>query len=226
MAVPLPLPLVLATQNPDKAREIMEIFVTLAGVPLVAYSIEGVAFLLDTPESIAASVAALPSLDEPPDVAETGSTLEQNARIKARAVAAAFGVPAIADDTGLEVDALGGAPGVYSARYAGSGATYSDNVAKLLRALVGVPPSSRTARFATVAMARWPDGRETTGRGQVEGTITDAVRGGDGFGYDPVFAPAESDGRTFAEMAPDEKHAVSHRGRAFRALVAALTDGG
>jgi XTP/dITP diphosphohydrolase len=224
--MPLPLPLVLATQNPDKAREIIEIFVTLAGVPLVAYSVEGVAFLLDTPERVAASVAALPSLVEPPDLDETGSTLEENARIKAGALAGAFGMLAIADDTGLEVDALGGAPGVYSARYAGSGATYSDNVVKLLRALHGVSPSARTARFATVAMARWPDGRETTGRGQVEGTIAEAARGGDGFGYDPVFVPSECDGRTFAEMAPDEKHAVSHRGRAFRALVAALTDGG
>jgi XTP/dITP diphosphohydrolase len=224
--MPLPLPLVLATQNPDKAREIIEIFVTLAGVPLVAYSVEGVAFLLDTPERVAGSVAALPSLVEPPDLDETGSTLEENARIKAGALAGAFGMLAVADDTGLEVDALGGAPGVYSARYAGSGATYSDNVVKLLRALHGVSPSARTARFATVAMARWPDGRETTGRGQVEGTIAEAARGGDGFGYDPVFVPSECDGRTFAEMAPDEKHAVSHRGRAFRALVAALTDGG
>jgi XTP/dITP diphosphohydrolase len=224
--MPLPLPLVLATQNPDKAREIIEIFVTLAGVPLVAYSVEGVAFLLDTPERVAASVAALPSLVEPPDLDETGSTLEENARIKAGALAGAFGMLAVADDTGLEVDALGGAPGVYSARYAGSGATYSDNVVKLLRALHGVSPSARTARFATVAMARWPDGREATGRGQVEGTIAEAARGGDGFGYDPVFVPSERDGRTFAEMAPDEKHAVSHRGRAFRALVAALTDGG
>jgi XTP/dITP diphosphohydrolase len=224
--MPLPLPLVLATQNPDKAREITEIFVTLAGVPLVAYSVEGVAFLLDTPERVAASVAALPSPVEPPDVDETGSTLEENARIKAGALAGAFGMLAIADDTGLEVDALGGAPGVYSARYAGSGATYSDNVVKLLRALHGLSPSARTARFATVAMARWPDGRETTRRGEVEGTIAEAARGGDGFGYDPVFVPSECDGRTFAEMAPDEKHAVSHRGRAFRALVAALTDGG
>ncbi len=105
-------------------------------------------------------------------------------------------------------------------------ASYADNVAKLLRDLHGVPRSSRTARFATVAMARWPDGREASARGEVEGVITDAARGDDGFGYDPVFVPFEGDGRTFAEMAPDEKHAVSHRGRAFRALVAALTDGG
>jgi XTP/dITP diphosphohydrolase len=222
----LPLPLVLATQNPDKAREIIEIFVTIADVPLVAYSFEGVAFLLDTPERVADSVATLPSLVEPPDVAETGSTLEQNARIKAVALARALEMPAVADDTGLEVDALDGAPGVYSARYAGSGATYADNVAKLLQALHDVPPSSRTARFATVAIARWPDGREIRRRGEVEGTITDTARGRDGFGYDPVFVPFEGDGRTFAEMAPDEKHAVSHRGRAFRALVAALTDEG
>ena len=226
MALRVPLPLVLATQNPDKAREIVEIFVTLAGVPLVASSIEGVAFLLDTPERVATSVGKLPSLAEPPDVEETGSTLEQNARIKAEALAGALGMPAVADDTGLEVDALDGAPGVYSARYAGAGASYSDNVAKLLKALLGVPPALRTARFATVAIARWPDGREMSRRGEVEGTISEAARGGDGFGYDPVFVPSEGDGRTFAEMAPDEKHAVSHRGRAFRALVTALADEG
>ncbi len=222
----LPLPIVLATQNPDKAREIIEIFVMLADVPLAGYAVEGVAFLLDTPERVAASVAALPALAEPPDVAETGSTLLENARIKAAALAGAFGMLAIADDTGLEVDALDGAPGVYSARYAGPGASYAENVAKLLRALHGIPASSRTARFATVAMARWPDGRETSRRGEVEGTIAGTGRGADGFGYDPVFVPSEGDGRTFAEMAPDEKHAVSHRGRAFRALVAALTDEG
>jgi XTP/dITP diphosphohydrolase len=226
MAVPFPLPLVLATQNPDKAREITEIFVTVAGVPLAAYSVEGVAFLLDIPERVADSVAMLRSLAEPPDVTETGSTLEQNARIKAEALAGALQLPAVADDTGLEVDALDGAPGVHSARYAGDVATYADNVVKLLRALHDVPGASRTARFATVAIARWPDGREVSRRGEVEGAITDAARGLDGFGYDPVFVPSEGDGRTFAEMAPEEKHAISHRGRAFRALVAALTEEG
>jgi len=219
----LPLPLVLATQNPDKAREIVEIFVDHANVPLAAYAIEDVAFLLDTPEHVAEAVDALAVLAERPDVEETGSTLEENARIKARALADALGMLAVADDTGLEVDALHGAPGVRSARYASEDATYADNVAKLLLELHDVGPSSRTARFATVAMARWPDGRETSVRGEVEGVITDAPRGRDGFGYDPVFAPFEGDGRTFAEMAPDEKHAVSHRGRAFRALAAALT---
>lgn len=226
MAVPFPLPLVLATQNPDKAREITEIFVTVAGVPLAAYSIEGVAFLLDIPERVADSVAMLRSLAEPPDVTETGSTLEQNARIKAEALAGALQLPAVADDTGLEVDALDGAPGVHSARYAGDVATYADNVVKLLRALHDVPGASRTARFATVAIARWPDGREVSRRGEVEGAITHAARGLDGFGYDPVFVPSEGDGRTFAEMAPEEKHSISHRGRAFRALVAALTEEG
>ncbi len=218
----LPLPFILATQNADKAREIVEIFVTLADAPLIAYSIDGIAFLVDTPERIASSVAALPVLDEAPDVEETGATLEENARIKARALADALGMLAVADDTGLEVDALEGAPGVYSARYAGEHASYSDNVAKLLRELEGTYPSLRTARFATVAIARRPDGAEVVARGAVEGLIAATPLGDGGFGYDPVFVPIEGDGRSFAEMAPAEKHAVSHRGRAFRNLAAAL----
>ncbi|HEV7526209.1 MAG TPA: RdgB/HAM1 family non-canonical purine NTP pyrophosphatase [Acidimicrobiia bacterium] len=218
-----PLPFVLATQNVDKAREIVEIFVTLSDIPLIAYSIDGVAFLVDTPERIAASVAALPVLAEPPDVEETGSTLEENARIKARALADAIGILAIADDTGLEVDALHGAPGVYSGRYAGEAASYADNVDKLLREIEGVDPALRTARFATVAMARRPDGNEVVARGEVEGVIGAQARGLGGFGYDSVFVPVEGDGRSFAEMAPEEKHAVSHRGRAFRNLAVELT---
>ncbi len=218
----LPLPFVLATQNSDKAREIVEIFVTLSDSPLVAYSLDGIAFVVDTPERIASSVAALPVLREAPDVAETGTTLEANARIKASALADALGMLAVADDTGLEVDALEGAPGVYSARYAGEHASYTDNVTKLLRELEGTDPSSRTARFATVAIARGPDGTEVVTRGEVEGLIAAAPLGEAGFGYDPVFVPTEGDGRSFAEMAPAEKHAVSHRGRAFRNLAAAL----
>jgi XTP/dITP diphosphohydrolase len=221
--VTLPLPFVLATHNADKAREIVEIFVTFADAPLVAYSIDGIAFLIDGPERIAASVAALPVLHEAPDVEETGATLEDNARIKASALADALGMLAVADDTGLEVDALEGAPGVYSARYAGEDASYADNVAKLLRELEGTYPRLRTARFATVAIARWPDGAELVARGEVEGIIAAAPVGASGFGYDPVFVPIEGDGRSFAEMAPAEKHAVSHRGRAFRVLAAALT---
>ena len=222
------LPFVIATQNVDKAREIVEIFVALTDLPLIAYSVDGIAFLVDTPERISASVATLPRLEQAPDVAETGSTLEENARIKARALADALGVLAVADDTGLEVDALNGAPGVYSARYAGEHATYADNVTKLLGELgrVGTDGehAKRTARFATVAIARRPDGHEVIARGEVEGTIAATARGDGGFGYDPVFVPTEGDGRSFAEMTPAEKHAVSHRGRAFRALAALLTE--
>lgn len=218
----IPVPFVLATQNADKAREIVEIFVAEAGEPLVAYALD-VAFLVDVPTRIAASVAALPQLDEAPDVEETGSTLEENARIKAAALAGAYGMLAVADDTGLEVDALDGAPGVHSARYAGENASYADNVTKLLHELEGVDPSLRTARFATVAMARRPDGSEVTARGTVEGVVTERAHGGGGFGYDPVFVPAAGDGRSFAEMPAAEKHAISHRGRAFRALAVALS---
>jgi XTP/dITP diphosphohydrolase len=133
-------------------------------------------------------------------------------------------LPALADDTGLLVDALDGRPGVRSARYAGEGATYADNEAKLLDELRDVPAPARTARFVTVAIVRWPDGRELVASGRVDGTITTEVRGAGGFGYDPVFVPDEGDGRTFAEMSAAEKHACSHRGRAFRALADAVRD--
>jgi XTP/dITP diphosphohydrolase len=223
----LPLPLVLATRNVDKAREIIEILVDHAGVPIVALAIdvhdETIGFLLERPEAVAASAAALPALEVEPDVEETGTTLEENARIKASALANATKLPTLADDTGLEVDALDGAPGAYAARYAGSEATYADNVDKLLREMEGVYPALRTARFATVAVACWPDGREVAARGVVEGLISAAPAGTSGFGYDPVFAPTEGDGRTFAQMTAAEKHAVSHRGRAFAALAEALT---
>jgi XTP/dITP diphosphohydrolase len=186
---------VLATANPDKARE-------LAGL------LEGFEVVLRP--------ADLPDVDEDQD------TLEGNARLKAVAVCDATGELAVADDTGLEVDALGGRPGVYAARYAGPGATYADNVAKLLEELAGVPAGERTARFRTVALARFPDGREIVAEGSVEGTIAEAPAGADGFGYDPVFVPAGGDGRTFAQMTRPEKAGVSHRGRALRALAAAL----
>jgi XTP/dITP diphosphohydrolase len=225
MSPALPLPLALATQNADKAREIVEILVTQSNEPLVAYAVtvgdDTIGFLLDHPDRIVTTVNALAVPGEAPDVSEDGDTLEANARIKAAAIADALQVVALADDTGLEVDALGGAPGVYSARYAGEDASYTDNVAKLLRELGGAP--IRTARFATVAIARWPDGREVVARGEVEGNVVTEARGASGFGYDPVFAPREGDGRTFAQMTAAEKHSVSHRGRAFRALAAALT---
>jgi len=187
--------LVLATANPDKARE------------LVA--------LLDGFE-----VVLRPA--DLPDVEETADTLEGNARLKAMAVMAATGQLAVADDTGLEVDALDGRPGVYAARYAGPGATYEDNVAKLLEELSGVPAAARTARFRTVALASFPDGREIVAEGTVSGTIAGSPRGAAGFGYDPLFVPDDGDGRTFAEMSGPEKAAVSHRGRALRALAAQL----
>jgi XTP/dITP diphosphohydrolase len=157
-----------------------------------------------------------------PEVEEDGPTLEANARLKAVALAEATGEAAIADDTGLEVDALGGAPGVLAARFAGEHATYADNVAKLLTELRGVEPARRTARFRTVALARFPDGSEVVATGEVEGSIETEGRGNSGFGYDPVFVPAGGAGRTFGEMTPEEKHAISHRGRAFRALASAL----
>jgi XTP/dITP diphosphohydrolase len=119
--------------------------------------------------------------------------------------------------------AIAAAPGVYAARYAGPDATYADNVAKLLRELEGVYPALRTARFATVAIACWPDEHEVVARGEVEGVIAAAPAGEHGFGYDPVFVPTEGDGRTFAQMSAAEKHAVSHRGRAFAALAETLT---
>lgn len=195
-----PLVLVAATANPDKLSEIEAILAAAGGVTL-----------LGRPEDV-------------PEVEETGQTLVDNARLKAAAIAGATGRPAVADDTGLEVEALGGAPGVYSARYAGEHATYADNVVKMLLALAALPEGggARRARFRTVAMVRFPDGREIWREGAVPGTIAAEPRGQSGFGYDPVFVPDEGDGRTFAEMTPEEKHAVSHRGRAFRALADGL----
>lgn len=190
---------VLATANPDKAAEIAAVL-----------------------EDVGAPVRLTPRDPSIGDIVETGATLEENARIKAVAVVEATGCPAIADDTGLEVDALGGAPGVHSARFAGDDATYADNCSLLLDRLADVASAQRRARFATVAIARWPDGREIAALGTVEGTIAADPRGGGGFGYDPVFVPEEGDGRTFAEMDPAEKHAVSHRGRAFRTLAEGL----
>jgi len=220
--VPLPLPFVLATGNPDKAREILEIFTSRVDAPLAAYALEPTGYLVAAPDEIAAAVDALGDLPADIDVEETGETLEDNARIKAEALRAASGVSAIADDTGLEVHALDGAPGVRSARYAGETATYVENYRKLLAELRGMDDALRGARFATVAVAALADGRVLEVRGEVQGRITTEPRGRGGFGYDPVFVPAECDGRTFAEMAPSEKHALSHRGRAFRALADVL----
>lgn len=189
---------VLATFNRDKAREL--------------------AALLARPGLDLVPLADWPGASAPE---ETGATLLENARIKARAAVAATGLPAIADDTGLEVDALGGAPGVHAARYAGPGATYADNVAKLLAALAGVPADRRTARFRTVCVACFPDAPEVAADGVLEGVIGPEPKGGNGFGYDPVFVLA--DGRTLAQLSDDEKNGASHRARAARALAGRLT---
>ncbi|HEV7720921.1 MAG TPA: non-canonical purine NTP pyrophosphatase [Iamia sp.] len=157
-----------------------------------------------------------------PDVEEDAPDLVGNARLKAVALAEATGLPALSDDTGLEVDALDGRPGVRSARYAGEDGDAVANVAKLLGELAAVPEEARTARFRTVVMVRWPDGREVAAEGVVEGVIAPAPRGGGGFGYDPVFLADEGGGLSFAEMDADVKDAISHRGRALRAVATLL----
>jgi XTP/dITP diphosphohydrolase len=153
-------------------------------------------------------------------VEETGSTFEENALLKARALAASSGELAVADDSGVEIDHLGGAPGVHSARWTDEG----DWIPRVLRELDGVATDRRGCRYVCAAAAVWPDGREAVVRGIVEGQITDAPRGTGGFGYDPIVQPVEGDGRTFAEMTPDEKHAISHRARAFRLLWSLVTN--
>lgn len=191
---------VCASANPDKVAEMAAVLSSL-GVEL-----------LPRPTSVG-------------DVVEDAATLEGNARLKAVAICDATGGAALADDTGLEVDALGGAPGVFSARYAGDGATYDDNVTLLLSELERVGAhdiESRSARFRTVIVLRRPDGSELVADGVVEGHISLERRGDRGFGYDPVFVPDDGDGRTFAEMDAEDKHAISHRGRALRAFAAAL----
>lgn len=192
--------LVLASANPDKAREIAELLAEFDLVPRPAHV---------------------------PEVVEDGDSLEANARLKAVALVEATGEAAVADDTGLEVDALGGAPGIFAARYSGEGATYASNVAKVLADLVAVGATgadARRARFRTVALARFPDGREVSAEGVLEGEIGEMPTGDNGFGYDPIFIPSEGDGRTLAEMTAAEKHAISHRGRAFRALARLLAE--
>lgn len=185
--------LVVASKNPDKVAEIEQV---LAETDLVDEVVRGLDW---------------------PDVEETGGTLEANALLKARAVVEATGLPVLADDTGLEVDALDGAPGVHTARFAGQGARYEDNVAKLIEVMRS--QTDRSARFRTVVSLAFPDGVEVTAEGSLVGEITDAPRGERGFGYDPVF---EVDGRTLAEMSLDEKNGLSHRARALRALVEEL----
>jgi XTP/dITP diphosphohydrolase len=189
---------VTATANPDKVVEI------------------GAVLRVVLPQLV-----LLPRPADVPDVVEDADTLVGNARLKALALMTATGKPAISDDTGLFVDALDGSPGIYAARYAGEDATYADNCAKLLSELKRVgalTPLERRATFTTVAFVAWPDGRELWCEGHIVGTITAVAQGSGGFGYDPVFAPVEANGETFAELGLDAKNDLSHRARAFRAL--------
>ncbi len=189
---------VLATENRGKEKEMRDL---LAGRPWQLRS------LRDYPE-----------LRLPP---ETGETFLENARIKARFVASATGCLAIGDDSGLEVDALSGAPGVYSARFAGEDKDSAANNAKLLREMEGVPTEKRTARFRCVIVVAAPDGRELSCEGSCEGRISEAPAGSDGFGYDPLLYLPEL-GRTMAELSLQEKNGLSHRSRALRAVLPAL----
>jgi XTP/dITP diphosphohydrolase len=189
---------VLATANPHKAQEMRDILTALGF-----------------------DVLARP--EDAPDVDETSETLEGNALLKAQALASATGGPALADDTGLFVDALDGRPGVYSARYAGRSASDADNVEKLLAELDGVPDTMRVARFRSVIAVAYPDGGYFTVEGLLEGSIAKSPRGSEGFGYDPVFVPAGASGRTLAELTAEQKNELSHRGRALRALAEKLT---
>jgi XTP/dITP diphosphohydrolase len=185
--------LVVASHNPDKVAEIESILAELSPPIPVVTGLEW------------------------PDVPETEPTLEGNALLKARQVARVTGVAALADDTGLEVAALDGAPGVTTARFAGPDASYAANVAKLLEVMRGV--TDRAARFRTVVALVTPEGDEVIAEGVVDGWIVDQRRGTGGFGYDPVFLAGE---RTLAEMGPAEKNRISHRARAIRALREAL----
>ncbi len=185
-----------ASANPHKVAEIVDLM-------------GGVVDLLPRPSDLG-------------EVVEDADTLEGNARLKAIAVCIATELAALADDTGLEVDALNGAPGVITARFAGEGATDAQNRQKMLVELEGIDVPQRTARFRTVALLRFPDGREIVAHGVCEGSIAVHEIGDRGFGYDALFIPANGDGRTFAQMTIDEKHELSHRGRAFRALAGML----
>lgn len=187
---------VLASANPGKLRELAALAAPL-GWELVPQHALGI-----------------------PSAAETGETFRDNALLKARHAASAAGLAALADDSGIEVDALGGRPGVYSARYAGEHATDRQNLEKMLAELHGVPPERRSARYRCVIayVAGADDPAPILAEGSWEGRIGIAPRGTGGFGYDPIFLPRDADGRTAAELGREEKDAVSHRARALAAL--------
>ncbi len=181
----------LATRNPDKREELAALLGDL-GIKIRS--------LADFPDA--------------PEVVEDGDTCRANAVKKAVAIARHTGLPAVADDTGLEVEALGGRPGVHAARYAGERATYEDNWRKLIRELDGVPQQRRRARFITVAAVAMPSGKVEVAEGMLEGVIAEASAGTQGFGYDPIFVVPQL-GKTLAQLAPGEKNRISHRARAF-----------
>ncbi len=182
--------LVLATQNKDKIREMKDL---LSDLPL--------------------EILTYQDFKEFPDIEETGETLEANAILKAEGIFKVTSCASLADDSGLEVDALDGAPGVYSARFAGPGCTYNDNNENLLKDLSEVPVAKRTARFRTVIAICWDNDKTEIVEGSADGLITTEKSGRDGFGYDPVFFYPPAD-KTFAEMTLEEKNKVSHRGLA------------
>ena len=200
------LRLITATANPSKVAEIQAIFGRSINVEL-----------LPRPLDVA-------------DVVEDADSLLENARLKARALCAATGIAAVADDTGLFVDALGGEPGVHSARYSGLGATSDMNCRKLLAELERVEARQsveRSASFRTIAMVSFPDGRDVWAEGTISGTIVTEARGANGFGYDSLFAPDDASvppGLTFGELDSSTKNRISHRARAFVALAAMLRD--
>ena len=202
VALDAPPTLVLATRNPHKVDELREILGE-AGV----------------------AVRLVPASDfaDVPDVAETGETFAANALLKARAVATATGLPSVADDSGLCVDALNGMPGIYSARWAGGHGDDRANLDLVLAQISDVPDERRGAAFECAAALVLPDGRERVAEGRVDGVLVHERRGSGGFGYDPVFVP-HGETRTTAEMSAAEKHAISHRGRAFRALAPAIEE--
>lgn len=195
--------LVLATRNPGKVRELRQL---LEGLPALQQM----------------QVLGAADLDDVPEVAETGVTFEENARLKSRAVAQATNLPAIADDSGLTVDVLGAAPGVWSAMWSGQTGDDQANIDLLLAQLAEVEERRLTAYFSSTVVLTLPDGTERVRSGRVDGRLTRQQRGSNGFGYDPIFLLP--DGRTLAEYSDEEKNAISHRGNAFRELIPDLVE--
>lgn len=202
---PVPARLILATRNAGKLRELRAL-------------LEGKVPGLDVNTQVIDAEAA-----DAPDVAETGVTFEENALLKARAVADATGIPAVADDSGLAVDVLGGAPGIFSARWAGQHGNDSANLHLLLSQLSDIPADRRGARFVCAAALAVPGGAHVVKRGELKGVLLSEPRGSGGFGYDPVLQPDGLD-RSCAELEPGEKNAISHRAKAFDALLPSIIE--